>query len=125
MELTSGKEIEPLLRETIAAQIGQKKLDRWFPSSIRFDFRGERLAVLAPQENICGFLRSYRSEPLASACRQLFGREVPLDFLVWLFCYKIKSPIPNKPIKLYKSSIFISFKSSIVAVRLTPSSVIS
>ena len=90
MELTSGKEIEPLLRETIAAQIGQKKLDRWFPSSIRFDFRGERLAVLAPQENICGFLRSYRSEPLASACRQLFGREVPLDFLVE------EAPLPGK-----------------------------
>lgn len=90
MEFTSGKEIEPLLRETIAAQIGQKKFDLWFPSSIRFDIRGGRLAVLAPQENICGFLRSFRSETLASACRQLFGREVPLDFLVE------RPPLPEK-----------------------------
>ncbi|MGI5831967.1 MAG: DnaA ATPase domain-containing protein [Thermoguttaceae bacterium] len=81
MELTSDTEIEPLLRELLASQIGQKRFDLWFSSDVRFLLRDDGMTVSAPNEFLSGWLRGNYRHIISELCREVLGREVPVDFV--------------------------------------------
>ena len=81
MELTTGKDIEPALREQLARQIGQLKFDRWF-TDVTFVRRDEGVAVFAPTPFMQEWLHKNYRHDIDRCCRTLFNKEVPVQILV-------------------------------------------
>ena len=81
MELASGKDIEPVLREQLVRQIGQMKFDRWF-ADVTFSRRGEEFVVEVSSPFQKDWLqKNYRHE-ISRCFRELFGKDVSFQFLV-------------------------------------------
>ena len=81
MELTTGKDIEPALREQLARQIGQKKLDRWF-ADVTFARRDGEVVVEVSNPFLQEWLAKHYRHEIVRCCQTLFRKEVPVQILV-------------------------------------------
>lgn len=75
-------EIDHLLLEAIAGQIGQRRFEMWFGDRTRFAFRDHRLLVGAPSEFLRDFLKKSFRHIIAEACERLYGKSWPMEFVV-------------------------------------------
>lgn len=75
-------EIDHLLLEAIAGQIGQRRFEMWFGDRTRFAFRDQHLLVGAPSEFLRDFLKKSFRHIIAEACERLYGKSWPMEFVV-------------------------------------------
>ena len=81
MELTTGKDIEPALREQLVRQIGQRKFDRWF-TDVTFVRRDGEIAVLVSNPFLQEWITKHYRHEIGRCCQSLFDKEVPVQILV-------------------------------------------
>lgn len=93
MELIPDMEIDLLFRESIAEQIGRKKFDMWFSSAVRFAVEKDRLAISVPNTFFGNWIRNHYRHVVLKACRELLGREYPLEIEV-----AASEPAPVSPV---------------------------
>ena len=81
MELTSGREIEPALREQLVRQIGQTRFSRWF-YNVDLTCREGEVVVTASDALQHDWLQKHYRRDIGQCCRDLFQKEMPVRFLV-------------------------------------------
>ena len=81
MELTSGREIEPALREQLVRQIGQTRFSRWF-YNVDLTCREGEVVVTASDALQHDWLQKHYRREIGQCCRDLFQKEMPVRFLV-------------------------------------------
>ncbi|MCB9937681.1 MAG: AAA family ATPase [Planctomycetaceae bacterium] len=77
-----AQEVIKDLRKCLAGRIGADRFDLWFGKQIRFELVEDRLSVCAPDQFSLDRLRKHFRSDILSAARELFQREVLLDFQV-------------------------------------------
>ena len=73
-------EIVAALRAALAGLLGPQRFGLWFGPSTRLKFDGETLHVTAPGGFFLNWLRTNFTGAIHSACQQVLGRTVDIDF---------------------------------------------